>query len=101
MLFTGSAMQRGNFLLLSREWGSGFLQPPIGTAPVTGSDAVLTWPWLVLPAAVFFFAGGYSLVRNTHRRQKRIAENRCVTCGYDLRATPDRCPECGTIRAGD
>jgi hypothetical protein len=41
---------------------------------------------LVVPARRAFF---------WHRRRRRYAVGLCPACGYDCRATPDRCPECG------
>jgi hypothetical protein len=45
---------------------------------------------------VCFHAAGWA-----RRWRIRHVPGRCMTCGYDLRATPDRCPECGTEAAGD
>jgi len=68
-----------------------------------GADHIFGWAqyWryrsmlpltLTLPAVL--------LVRRTFAWQRTRGDRqagRCVTCHYDLRATPDRCPECGTI----
>jgi hypothetical protein len=36
-------------------------------------------------------------IASQRARRERRDRNLCVKCGYDLRASSERCPECGTL----
>ena len=61
---------------------------PVLTVGVAFPTWLLALLFAVLPAA--------SLRRRLRPKRR---PGLCPSCGYDLRATPDRCPECGAVPA--
>lgn len=51
-----------------------------------------------LPAIVFGCLPAFGGCRWLMRRRAPRSAHSCAQCGYDCRATPERCPECGTLR---
>jgi hypothetical protein len=80
-------------------WGGfGFYNhrsPP--QAPWTNSTLLWFPDWLLmLGGAVLPLA----FLTRRRRMRRRAASGSCLRCGYDLRATPERCPECGAVPPG-
>jgi hypothetical protein len=79
----------------SPRWGAALL-----TTGVAAMSNALCLP-LALPAALIVaWSFVMSFLNKRAGRKAAEAQGRCRACGYDLRATPERCPECGT-KAGD
>ena len=71
-----------------------YWQVRFGTIGSGTSSYFLAIPhWLMLLISAPIPAWRFLQAR---RDRKRLRSGLCVRCGYDLRASPDRCPECGT-----
>jgi hypothetical protein len=79
-------------------WGAALLTT--GVAAMSNALCLPLWI-LTFPATLIFGAWLISSYLDKRAARKAIeARGRCSKCGYDLRATPDRCPECGTAVGG-
>jgi hypothetical protein len=52
---------------------------------------------MVLLCGAYPWAVAWRKVRDKRMRRERVRQGLCAECGYDLRASAGRCPECGTV----
>jgi len=86
-----SAMRSGQFLGFSYRRSS----QPAGAGTMTSSWTITVPHWFGIATSCGLMI--WPIMRS-RRMRKAVLAGCCVKCGYDLRASPDRCPECGEVR---
>jgi hypothetical protein len=81
-------------------WGFGLhvvktIGQPRGGWRFGGRTFLIVYTPFWLP--VILFASPTLVACAKHWQRRRVGPGRCRACGYDLRATPERCPECGLL----
>ena len=84
--------RRDKNVFYATRYGKRFLG--FGSAAQTNGGRFVVIPYWFLVACCITIAAFSA--RSWRRRRRTLFEGRCRQCGYDLRATPNRCPECGT-----
>ncbi len=69
----------------------------VGPLPHRVTYANLRLPYWFLILVSSAVVAHWLVVRRRRLRLARAEANLCPACGYDLRATPQRCPECGRL----
>jgi len=85
--YTDAARQPGRHHWAGVVWWTG--------RSLSGGNADLLLPhrYVVTVLALLTAACAWPAVK----RRRRAKRHLCLRCGYDLRASPERCPECGTV----
>lgn len=66
---------------------------------VLGMESDSTLVFAIIVGILGVILGSLLIERPAARRLLRERTGKCIHCGYDLRATPNRCPECGAVLA--
>jgi hypothetical protein len=72
---------------------------PLGGGSVLMVIGLIAPSWFVVGITAIPPSSEYLVWRRQRRARSRLERGQCVRCGYDLRETPERCPECGAAAA--